>query len=1218
MDQCWYHGTITRSRAEDLLSKVGKDGSFLVRASESISSAYALCLLHRNCVYTYRILPNKENKLVIQASEGVPVQYFNNLEELIEFYKKENMGLVRSLKYPVQQEEDETTDDPDEYVDFVSARPTLPPRSISVVPLTTETKEDPSPNGKVEVSKPSLSETLLQRLQHQDISSVPEEHLKLIQDYLRLHITSDLEAVQQGSGNLPQLKKLLAVLCKGLFSEVSRTLPSLESIHKVFDQQLPPGILRHSQLCSEANRSKIGQLNCLLSSIEDTVKTLLIEGPEATHRRSLIPPVTFEVKADYLGISSKIHLKVDVEMGKLIIKKAKDGPEDKFYTHKKILQLIKSQKFPNKLVIVLETEKEKTQRKEYVFADSKKREGFCQLLQQMKNKHSEQPEPDMITIFIGTWNMGDAPPPKKITSWFLSKGQGKTRDDTADYIPHDIYVIGTQEDSLGDREWQEILKQSLQEITSISFKVIAIHTLWNIRIVILAKPEHENRISHLCIDNVKTGIANRLGNKGAVGVSFMFNGTSFGFVNSHLTSGSEKKHRRNQNYTSILRFLQLGDKKLSPFNITHRFTHLFWMGDLNYRLELPPMEAENIIQKIKQQQYPELLSYDQLLIERKDQKVFLHFEEEEITFAPTYRFERNTRENYVYTKQKATGMKYNLPSWCDRVLWKSYPMVHVVCQSYGCTSDIMTSDHSPVFATFEVAVTSQFVSKNEAKYTESLGQIEFMRCSATLKTKSQTKFYIEFYSSCLESFVKSQEGENEEGNEGELVVKFVGLPKLTPIISDPEYLLDQHILISIKSSDSDESYGEGCIDLQSGATESLVPIQTMLTHHGEKTGVFQGEFKLQTSEGKQREKLYDFVKTERDESAGPKPMRSMCSIDHGKEWEPTNRGCSSNRRSSHLVAKEAAALARSRGTITASLDEGKEDLSRSTTATDISNPNYLRIAPASQQFSTTSQLKQTPSPDQSPALWSYDPQTKDTPSLMGLESPTMPSDLSPQSPRPPVPAVTHRNPGPRNQDHQVYAEVRKSVVEPLLLEETYSKPEMIDNPLYDFTKSKDKPVSKRDQDLMKAPRKELPCTPDQSFTKLQEMDTSKASNKQQCSPPFIVPTPRFRSYTCSAQSEEKTALNEKTQNKQQPCTNVDALVPMKKPVKLSRSEVGHSKPPLPSKSQMVLDMLNPKGRDYRESLELPHLRKHQNEDRTVSGTVVPPIRTSKMRSLEES
>lgn len=50
--------------------------------------------------------------------------------------------------------------------------------------------------------------------------------------------------------------------------------------------------------------------------------------------------------------------------------------------------------------------------------------------------------------------------------------------------------------------------------------------------------------------------------------------------------------------------------------------------------------------------------------------------------------------------------------------------------------------------------------------------------------------------------------------------------------------------------------GEGCIALQSGATESQVPIRTVLTHHGEKTGIFQGEFKLQTSQGKQREKLY--------------------------------------------------------------------------------------------------------------------------------------------------------------------------------------------------------------------------------------------------------------------------------------------------------------------------------------------------------------------------
>lgn len=42
-----------------------------------------------------------------------------------------------------------------------------------------------------------------------------------------------------------------------------------------------------------------------------------------------------QVKAESLGIPQKLQLKVDVESGKLIIKKSKDGSEDKFYSHKK-------------------------------------------------------------------------------------------------------------------------------------------------------------------------------------------------------------------------------------------------------------------------------------------------------------------------------------------------------------------------------------------------------------------------------------------------------------------------------------------------------------------------------------------------------------------------------------------------------------------------------------------------------------------------------------------------------------------------------------------------------------------------------------------------------------------------------------------------------------------------------------------------------------------
>ncbi|KAG8445419.1 hypothetical protein GDO86_010266 [Hymenochirus boettgeri] len=880
MSHCWYHGNITRSRAEDLLSQAGKDGSYLVRDSESVCRAYALCVLYQSCVYTYRILQNAELQLSVQASEGVPMRFFTNLVELIDFYRRENVGLVTHLQFPIQKEEDspEELDEEQE-----PPPPNVPPRNFTCSLGSSEIKECQTALERAPAVNASLllSETLLQRLQDMDTRGIPEEHLQAIHDYFSHQLNSDCDMVCNGSQSLPQFKKLLMTLCTGLHSELTRTLPTLESLQATFEPQLlSPGFKQRSPLSGDSTTNsmvnKLTQLTSVMSDLEEKVKNVLMEGAAVKHRRSLIPPIIFEVKADSLGISQKTHLKVDVETGKLIIKKAKDGPDDKFYSSKKILQLIKSQKFPNKLVIVLETEKEKTQRKEYVFADSKKREGFCQLLQQMKNKHSGQPEPDMLTIFIGTWNMGDAIPPKKISSWFMCKGQGKTRDDTADYIEHDIYVIGTQEDPLSEKEWVDILTKSLHEITPAEYKLITVQTLWNIRIVVLAKQEHAHRISHVFTNSVKTGIANTLGNKGAVGASFMFNGTSFGFINSHLTSGSEKKLRRNQNYFNILRFLVLGDKKLSPFNLSHRFTHLFWLGDLNYRLQLPNSEAENIVQKIKQQQYPELLSYDQLNLEQKESKIFFHFHEEEITFPPTYRFERGTRDRYCYTKQKATGMKYNLPSWCDRVLWKSYPQMHVLCQSYGCAEDITTSDHSPVFATFQVGVTSQFVSKNNpgsSGDTDAQGHIELLNCKATLHTKSHTKFYIEFHSSCLENMVKSSEAEDQEGDNGTLVVKFGALPKLTPIISDLEYLLDQHILICIKSSDTDESYGEGCIALRNEDPEQQFPFYTVLTHHGEETGVFYGEIRLTTSGGKQREKLYDFVKIEKDETVAQKQLK---------------------------------------------------------------------------------------------------------------------------------------------------------------------------------------------------------------------------------------------------------------------------------------------------------------------------------------------------------
>ena len=71
------------------------------------------------------------------------------------------------------------------------------------------------------------------------------------------------------------------------------------------------------------------------------------------------------------------------------------------------------------------------------------REHFCQLIQLIRNRERSDEEHDHITVFVGTWNMGDAGPPSDISSWLRCIGLGKTLPTQLEHA-HDMYVIGTQ------------------------------------------------------------------------------------------------------------------------------------------------------------------------------------------------------------------------------------------------------------------------------------------------------------------------------------------------------------------------------------------------------------------------------------------------------------------------------------------------------------------------------------------------------------------------------------------------------------------------------------------------------------------------------------------------------------------------------------------------------------------------------------------------------
>ncbi|CAJ0964524.1 unnamed protein product, partial [Ranitomeya imitator] len=94
-----------------------------------------------------------------------------------------------------------------------------------------------------------------------------------------------------------------------------------------------------------------------------------------------------------------------------------------------------------------------------------------QHLKQSDQIRTQKTAPQSLSVFVGTWNMGGSTPPRSLSSWLSARKIEGNLDSASVCVSYDLYMIGTQENPQGDREWAEFLRTTLISQTMNQYKL---------------------------------------------------------------------------------------------------------------------------------------------------------------------------------------------------------------------------------------------------------------------------------------------------------------------------------------------------------------------------------------------------------------------------------------------------------------------------------------------------------------------------------------------------------------------------------------------------------------------------------------------------------------------------------------------------------------------------------------------------------------------------
>lgn len=317
-----------------------------------------------------------------------------------------------------------------------------------------------------------------------------------------------------------------------------------------------------------------------------------------------------------------------------------------------------------------------------------------------------------LRLVCATWNLGNTLPSgadEQLTAWLQPDGRAS-----------DLYVVTCQECRLGGSSaWFDLVEKAV----SVEEPVCRVGSasLGQQHLLVLCSLALRPHVTHVEAGSEAMGFAGVGANKGVAALAMRVYAAPLCFVGAHLAAHDHHCKQRNANVSEMERKLRLGSgahpaapsAAAASLDLSQRFEHVLLCGDLNYRVELARDEALSLVRR---RAWAELLCADQLRSAMANNETCAGFREGAIDFAPTFKHvpgapplteEQAADETAGGGAAVGAGLrayeatKMRVPSWCDRVLWRSWPAaVPLQLLRYGSSPHLAASDHSPVSAGF--------------------------------------------------------------------------------------------------------------------------------------------------------------------------------------------------------------------------------------------------------------------------------------------------------------------------------------------------------------------------------------------------------------------------------------------------------------------------------------------------------------------------------------